>query len=71
MYKIVNELKFEDLIFPYGKLNENNRWIKLSKIIPWYEIGIKYAKKLKKKGNPVKNIRIAFKFLKIHIFNFL
>ena len=35
MYKIENQLKFEDLIFPYGKLNENNRWIKLSKIIPW------------------------------------
>ena len=51
MYKIENQLKFEDFIFPYGKLNENNRWIKLSKIIPWDEIEIKYAKKFRKKGN--------------------
>ena len=59
MYKIENQLKFEDFIFPYGKLNENNRWIKLSKIIPWDEIEIKYAKKFRKKGNPAKSVRIA------------
>ena len=49
MYKIENQLKFEDFIFSYGKLNENNRQIKLSKIIPWDEIEIKYAKKFRKK----------------------
>lgn len=59
MYKIENQLKFEDFIFPYGKLNENNRWIKLSKIIPWDEIEIKYAKKFRKKGNTAKSVRIA------------
>lgn len=59
MYKIENQLKFEDFIFPYGKLNENNRWIKLSKIIPWDEIEIKYSKKFRKKGNPAKSVRIA------------
>lgn len=59
LYKIERQLKFEDFIFPYGKLNKNNRWIKLSEIIPWDEIEIKYAKKFKKKGNPAKNIRIA------------
>ena len=59
MYKTEQQLKFEDFVFPYGKLNEDNRWVKLSKIIPWDEIEIKYAKKFKKKGNPAKNIRIA------------
>jgi IS5 family transposase len=59
MYKIENQLKFEDFIFPYGKLNENNRWVKLSKIIPWDDIESKYAKKFRKKGNPAKNVRIA------------
>ena len=38
LYKIERQLKFEDFIFPYGKLNKNNRWIKLSEIIPWDEI---------------------------------
>ena len=59
MYKIESQLKFEDFIFPYGKLNENNRWVKLSKIIPWDDIESKYAKKFRKKGNPAKNVRIA------------
>lgn len=59
LYKIEKQLKFEDFVFLYGKLNENNRWIKLSKIIPWDEIEIKYAKKFKKKGNSAKNARIA------------
>ena len=59
MYKIENQLKFEDFIFPYGKLNENNRWVKLSKIIPWDDVESKYAKKFRKKGNPAKNVRIA------------
>lgn len=54
MYKIENQLKFEDFIFPYGKLNENNRWIKLSKIIPWDEIEIKYAKNLEKRKSSKK-----------------
>ena len=58
MYKTEQQLKFEDFVFPYGKLNEDNRWVKLSKIIPWDEIEIKYAKKFKKKGNPAKNVRI-------------
>lgn len=59
MYKIENQLKFEDFVFPYGKLNENNRWVKLSKIIPWDDVESKYAKKFRKKGNPAKNVRIA------------
>ena len=59
MYKIENQLKFEDFIFPYGKLNENNRWVKLSKIIRWDDVQSKYAKKFRKKGNPAKNVRIA------------
>lgn len=59
LYKIERQLKFEDFVFPYGKLNKDNRWVKLSEIIPWDEIEIKYAKKFKKKGNPAKNIRIA------------
>lgn len=26
LYKIEKQLNFEDFVFPYGKLNENNIW---------------------------------------------
>ena len=34
MYSVDNQLKIEDFIFPYGKLDKNNRWVKLAAIIP-------------------------------------
>lgn len=60
MYKIERQISFEDFIFPYGKLNPENRWVKLSEIIPWDEIEIKYQKKFGRKGHVAKNVRIAF-----------
>lgn len=38
---------------------KTNRWIRLSKLIPWDDIEAKYARKFKKTGNPAKNVRIA------------
>ncbi len=35
----LNQPDFEDFILPFnGKLRSNNRWVILSKIIPWDEI---------------------------------
>jgi len=32
------QLKFEDFYLPFGgKLISDNRWVKLSKLIPWHE----------------------------------
>lgn len=61
-----NKLKqpeFEDFILPFsGKLRSNNRWVILSKIIPWDEIDKKYSKGFAKSGMgaPAKSSRIAF-----------
>ena len=40
-----NQIECEDFVLPFGgKLNENNRWVKLAKIIPWQEIEKEYSK---------------------------
>lgn len=59
MYEIENQLNFEDFVFPYGKLNPDNRWVKMASEIPWEKIEVLYAEKFSKKGNRAKNIRIA------------
>lgn len=45
MYRLPNgQIKIEDFVLPFdGKLNPENRWVKLSKLIPWDEIEKKYA----------------------------
>lgn len=53
---------FDDpLAFGGAKLNPDNRWIKLSRIIPWEVIEEKYSKSFKnpKRGNPAKPARMA------------
>lgn len=59
MYSVDNQLKIEDFIFPYGKLDKNNRWVKLEEIIPWDEFEETYAKKFINNGRPAKSLRIA------------
>lgn len=59
MYSIDNQLKIEDFVFPYGELDQNNRWVKLSKIIPWNEFEIRYAERFINTGRPSKPFRIV------------
>lgn len=59
MYEIKRQLSFNDFVFPYGTLNQNNRWVKMSNEIPWDKIEEIYAKKFVNTGNRAKNIRIA------------
>ena len=50
----------EDFFLPFGgKLNQENRWIKLSKVIPWDLIEEKYAAKFSDVGAPAKPVRMA------------
>lgn len=43
-----------------GKLDEENRWIKMSKMIPWEEFEGEYAKNFKEnKGAPANSLRMA------------
>lgn len=48
-------------ILPFeGNLNSDNRWVKLSNLLPWDEIEEKYAKSFPaKKGAPAKSARMA------------
>lgn len=59
VYKTESQIKFEDFIFPYGKLNPNNEWVKLAAIIPWDELEERYAKRFVKNGHPAHHVRVA------------
>jgi hypothetical protein len=58
--KDANQLKFEAFKTPFEiKMNRNNRWVRLSEILPWEElIGI-YAKAMSDFGRPAIDPRIA------------
>ncbi|MGG3695939.1 IS5/IS1182 family transposase, partial [Heyndrickxia faecalis] len=52
MYKKTeHQLTFvEDFFLPFGgKLNKENRWVRLAELIPWWKAEEKYAKSFKKK----------------------
>lgn len=59
--KPFGQLEFEDFYLPFGgKLSSENRWVKLSKLIPWDEIEKKYAQQFSKKmGAPAKSLRMS------------
>jgi IS5 family transposase len=40
-------------LFPFGgKLNENNRWLRIAELIPWEELEAEYAKHFSRMGRP-------------------
>ena len=49
MYKKHDQLSIDDFVFPYGKLNPENDWVKLADSIPWDIIEDRYAKKFVKR----------------------
>ena len=50
---------FEDL-FPFGgKLDEENRWLKMSKLIPWQELEEKYSGYFSDRGRPGTDAQMA------------
>ena len=56
------QLSFEDFYQPFGgKLRKNNRWIIMSKLIPWDEFEEKYAELFADSGMgaPAKSFRMA------------
>ena len=63
MYKKVdNQPKFENFLLPFdGKLNTDNRWVQLSKLIPWDLLEEMYSRKMSDRmGRPGKSVRMAF-----------
>lgn len=52
----------DDFFLPFGgKLNKNNRWVKLANLIPWWKVEEKYAEHFKKtcKGQKAVSVRVA------------
>ena len=61
--KKIEQPEFMDFYHPFGgRLRSDNRWVKLSKIIPWDEIEKKYEKMFSTAaiGAPAKTSRVAF-----------
>ncbi len=57
-----NQLEFENFGLPFsGKLRSDNRWVKLSKIIPWGDFEKSYSKSLAGSGfgSPAISVRVA------------
>ena len=58
-----NQLKFEDFYLPFaGKLRSDNRWVILSRQIPWEHIEQKYSTNFSNNSNagcPAKSARVA------------
>lgn len=58
-----NQLAFENFYLPFGgKLNGNNRWVRLAEMIPWELVEEIYAKNFTSsdRGAPAKSARLAF-----------
>ena len=61
MYKKNNSNpEFENFYLPFGgKLQSDNRWINLAKLIPWDKIEDLYKSQFSETGAPAKNLRVA------------
>ena len=59
MYKRDNQLRIEDFVFPYGKLNRENEWVKLAELVPWETVEEIYALQFENNGHPAHPARMA------------
>lgn len=58
--KDTNQLKFEAFKTPFEiQMNRNNRWVRLSEILPWEELVGIYSKAMSDFGRPALDSRIA------------
>lgn len=59
MYKRDNQIKLDDFVFLYGKLDPDNEWVKLAGLIPWEIVEERYAAGFVNNGHPAHSARIA------------
>ena len=51
-------------LFPFGgKLNKNNRWLRISELIPWDELEEEYAEKFSDMGRPAKDGQLVISLI--------
>ena len=59
IYKGNSQLRIEDFIFPYGKLDPENDWVKLSALVPSETAEERYAAQFVNNGLPAHPVRMA------------
>jgi hypothetical protein len=59
MYKMEPQLKLEDFVFPYGKLNPENEWVRMAELMPWGAVEEKYCERFVNNGHPAHPARMA------------
>ncbi len=59
MYKDNSQLRIEDFVFPYGKLDPENDWVKLAALVPWDVVEERYAAQFSNNGHPAHPARMA------------
>lgn len=59
MYKDSRQLRIEDYVFPYGKLDPENDWVKLAALVPWETAEERYAVQFADNGHPAHPCRMA------------
>jgi hypothetical protein len=59
MYQRHTQLTIEDFVFPLGKLDEADEWIRLAHALPWEEIEDRYAPRFARGGHAAYPARMA------------
>ena len=59
MYKDNSQMRIEDFVFPYGKLDPENDWVKLAALVPWEVAEERYAARFVNNGHPAHPARMA------------
>ena len=59
MYKDNSQLRIEDFVFPYGKLDPENDWVRLAALVPWDVAEDRYAAQFANNGHPAHPARMA------------
>jgi len=60
MYKTDRQISLAEFQSPFGKLNENNRWVQIANMIPWEKYEKRYAERFcSDNGAPAKPFRMA------------
>jgi len=59
MYKWDRQIKIEDFVFPFGKLDTENDWVKLAGLVPWDKAEELYAARFVNNGHPAHPARVA------------
>jgi hypothetical protein len=60
MYQIQRQISLLEFISPFGKLNPENRWVKIANLVPWQKYEPEYAAQFcEDNGSPAKPFRMA------------